>query len=491
MTDRLSESGYSFAVPALIMRWLGIEPPLAVATRRATVISSGFDIVADLFTFDGEMARNEAVATLQRRGREQGRELVLESCEIDVASFALLVTKEPTAEFLNVDETPTPNGVIDAKEFVESDMLQVEALSRFTGLRIIYCYGTSLSNPPLPEKSGTVHLFYRGRPPGVCNIGLVAEKLFGMDVWEDGKARIVNVPTRGRGRLIYEGETPIFQVLGSTYYQICLTHTTFHSSAREEIFRKLLGCMYRDLVECRNQKTEPVAEATAEDFASFGAIRATATIGELRNALEKLDCIIQDEEGKLADNLHALQTLAAVLKEMQELASSQVQDAKDTLAEKLGERQLLTVVLKATQDSEFIRGLRERLPRELGEIKNMEGVEAVRIVDDGVHIATTDIVLEHNGRRYNLGPFTIRLDPNGKSEAWSEVPRHTRGHHHPHIDRINLTCYGSATVAIAKYMSEFRFADATLIIMRWLHTYAPETTLHQLEEWPVEPDERR
>ncbi|MDO8584876.1 MAG: hypothetical protein Q7R85_02005 [bacterium] len=491
MTSPLFESGYAFAVPVLIMRWLGVELPTATATKRVTVVSNDFDIIVDLLTFTGEAASNEAVEMLQRRGREQGRELVLESCEIDVASFALLVAKEPNAELLNVDETPTSGGFIQAKPMVESDMRQVEALSRFAGLHFVYCYSTTISNPPFSEKAGTVHLFCQARPPGVYNSGMVVETLFGVQVWEDGQTRLVNMPTRGRGRLIIDGVTPIFQVLGSNYYQLCLTHTAFHGeAARETIFRKLLGCMYRDLVKASDRKTEPIVETNAEDFSGFVIIQAAAILGELQTTLERINALIRSEENELADKLHDQKVLAVLLEAMQ-VTSADIQDAEDKLADESRKQQLFTLRVKTMQDSEFVRGLHKRLPMELDEITKMDGVAAVRIVDSGVHIVTTDIILEDNGRRYNLGPFTIRLDPNGKIGVWSEAPRHSLGHHHPHVSRISLACFGNATVAIAKYMSEFRFAEAALVVMRWLNTYTPETTLHPLEEWLAEPDERR
>ncbi len=446
-----------FAVPVLLMRTLALKVPPGAVSQRMSAVAEDFDIVVDVFSFSGQRNRAAAIATLKKNAANRGVNLVSAVCNASGVACDMLVAAEPTAEEALEEEEGSSDELasylLAAKAFIESDMRQLRQFSRFTGLRIVYRHGTGYVRPALPEEPNTVRLILCGRPPGLYEMEMAVKDLFGIKVWKNGEVRYVNTPSRGRGRVIEESGNSVFQVMGRDYYQLCLTFSDAHDVVgREVIFRKLLGCMYRDLALDDVWKQTPWIETTEEEFAAFGRERAGKVLADLRKNLRTTEFNIEKLE--------------------------------DDLAKQLRERQVQITRIKAMENSAFVRDLHERLPREFGEMRHIEGVSAVRIVDDGVHLETESIVLEYGGRRYDLGPFVIRLDPtDGHVEVWSEAPRHAKGHHHPHINRKSLACYGNVTIPIAKFMAAYRFADAARIVMRWLKTYSPETTLIPIEEW--------
>src|SRR5690606_10370607 len=138
-------------------------------------------------------------------------------------------------------------------------------------------------------------------------------------------------------------------------------------------------------------------------------------------------------------------------------------------------------------EASFQQEVRERLPGELIAMRGLEGVANVEVVDDGIHLTSEPVTLVHEGVRYPMGTFTVRLDPEDCSvEAWNDDPLHPDGHHHPHVANKSLACYGNIGLALTKALAAYRYLDAATIAMRWLWTYSASTTLYKIEEWPSE-----
>lgn len=443
-----------FAVPVLLMRGLKLDPPKGGVRMMAPAVIEDFDIGVDVFAFLTRKARAKAIADLKKAAAGKGVELVPAVGTVSGAASDILVAATSKHERRDIADPPDGENFLTFKSYIESDLKQVEKFSRFTGLCVVYCHAGSIAQPSFPDQPGTVYLLQHHRPPGLWDRTMEVKDLFGIEVWKQGETRLVGSPTQGRGRVIEENGTCVFQVIGRNYYQLCLVHCELHEPPnREAIFRKLLGRLGRDLVENEGRKPERLPDTTDEELAAFGSEQAGRVLADLGKELGKTE--------------------------------AEVRRLEEELSGKLRERQGQIVRLKAMADSEFVRDLHERLPREFGAIRGIEGVAGVRLVDGGIHVETDPVVLEHRGRRYGLGPFIIRLDMSGKVEVWSEKPLHPKGHHHPHIDRVNLACYGNVTIAIDKFMSAYRFADAARLVMRWLKTYSPETTLIPIEEWPL------
>lgn len=450
---------YRIAVPTVLMRTLALPPPHGTDARRAPAVAEDFDLIVDVFAFSSQDELNLAVVKLKSDAAARGTTLVSVACSTDGTACDALVAAAGSIEECLLGDDPSHEKVSAIRPIIDAEKRHAEFLSRCTGMRVVCCYDRdAITQPPFPDEPETIRLFSWGRPPGIYARGsgssIEIKNLFGLPVWQDKGTRLIATPTRGRGRIVDGGGMPIFQVIGRNYYQLFLTTDDQHDAAnRERIFRKSLGILYRDLAE--EPKGEPAATATTDAMAAFAEESVARILRTLRK--KKQDC------DSAADLL--TKELTKMLRESEDFA----------------------VRIKTLTDSGFTQELRERIPRELEAIRAMDRVADVRIVDDGVHVETTTFTLAHGDVRRTLGPFVIRLDTDHHTvEIWSETPRHPKGHHHPHVDRKTLACFGNVSVTIAKAMVQYRFADAARIALQLLGNYSHKTTIIPLEEWPAD-----
>ncbi len=454
MTTKKQETRtYTFAVPALLARFLELDMPANAFVSHVDAEADGFTIAAYLYSFSTARAQTAAIAMLMRAANEKEKSLKTAACLIQNVAHELYVTETSSAE------RSCPDGKHDVefyqhhKVFLDGDFAHVVAFSHFVGFPIVFHYGHNLIHPPFaPTESRTMHLFSHSRPPGIPqkhDHGVT--QLFDLNVWQQGVRRFVNSPTPGRGRTIEQNGTSVFQVLGQNYYQLCLVPSDAHDlTNRDRIFTKLLEVVYRDFLD-HNGIDPEMPEATSETLAVFGENQASKILSELGEELKEADEKMKEVEQKFF--------------------------------ELFGKRNRLVQIIQAMSSSAFIQDLHNRLPSECTEIQNIEGVASVHLIHDGIQVKTKPIVIEHENAQYNLGPFTIHLEGKSNPAVWSEIPLHPKGHHHPHIDRQMLACYGNVTLAITKHMTAFRYADTIRLVLRWLNTYNPDTTLIPIEGW--------
>ncbi len=457
MAGQLLSSSHCFAVPTLIARRLRLNLPGVVSKKRVATICGGFEILAEVFVCNGNKCFKKVVALLLKHARQSGLALDSEFTQVDGVSTLLFYVKAPTVEARNLTKgNPDSTTSLLQEMFVGLDMRSVLRWAQYSGFRVVYCYNDleEVTQPPFLETPGTIYVFAYARPPGLSKMDLGVSELFRMKVWAKGETRMVEDPINGRGRVIEEDGIPIWQVLGSNYYQLCLTHSPLHNVLnREAIFRKLLDRLYLDLVQGGGRRAKKTLPLTAAEFVTFAEGAVDNTVHDLREQLEKME--------------------------------AEAQRIQEQLFEKLRERQDCVVRIKAMAESSFVQELKKGLPHAFKEIRSIEGVRDVAVVDDGLHLYTESIVLEDDDCKRNLGPFTVRLDSRGHVEVWSEAPRHPKGHHHPHISRVDLACFGNVSVALGKYMSMHDWSNAARLAMSWLRSYSKETTLYPLEEWPT------
>ena len=446
---------HAFAVPALLMRSLGLKIPSGANMTRMSAETDGFNIAVDLFSFRSARARNKAASAFVATAKQTGKTLEKVACLADNTATDLYVTVT-SAELSSPDEQNDRNFYLSFKEFIDPDFEHLKAVSRFFGLPIVLCHGHDIIQPPFPQtKDGRIYFFYCSRPPGAKpEIDMPVEELFGLKLWKHGEKRFIHPQTPGRGRVIEQNGVCVFQVLGRNYYQICLVpFDEHHPVNRDTIFVKLLEVLYHDLLEHNGTDLE-VAEATSEELVTFGEKQADKLLRDERDDLKKTEYAISKKEQELF--------------------------------ELLAKRDQSMRVIRAISADPFTSELHDRLPKECSEIKNVPHVSSVHIVDEAIQIKTTPIVITHENVNYDLGPFIIRLDNKGKPPVWSDNPKHPKGHHHPHLGRIQLACFGNITLAVAKHIAAFRYADATRLVIRWLHSYNPDNTLTLIEEWAPE-----
>jgi hypothetical protein len=450
LPKQVPELGRTFVIPAILHRRLPEDRRLVpAATAKAAVL--GIPLEVEVFDYEDETRAKEAWDAVTAAYAVAGLTVAAGDASNETFSAPAVTLAEPRVE--EVHESDGPDDLVAAyRTTIRLDCRTLGRLSRATGLRIRYCTSRHVIQPPYPDEPDVVHVLLGLRPPGhFRTFSVKVRELFGRKAWSDGEERMVHGPTQWRGRTIASGGTPLFQVIGRNYYQIPLLLSD-HSNVfeRSAIWDGLMAIMAEDILR-------PPSDATpsgADDVEAAARAMADGRSDELRERVRRAN-----------DDLERLQR---------------------EFTEKLREREERIRSLKALERDAV--GVGERCRDDIARLRPMDGVEDVRIdPEDGLLVTTGPIVIERDGRRYDLGPFRIHLAADGDVAVWSEAPRHPKGHHHPHVDRVSLECFGDVTLAVAKLATGYRFADAVALIMRWLRSYRPETTLIPLEEFPSEP----
>lgn len=451
--EKAPELKKGFAVGGLLLRRLyGPKLPSFDGWMQVTALGIKTDVLT--FIFPDEASAEEGWKGLKADFQKRGLEVSAVNGEGDGFAGAVMALSEPSVEerFFGEDDS---NLRCSQRATINTDIEALKRFSRLTGLRVRYCLGQHITQPPLPNEGDALNIMMMLRPPG--NFRPSSQRLkevFGQKLWADGETRWAAGPTAWRGRLVAAEGIPLFQVLGENAYQMALfLSDNGNLFARGAVWTEMLALLARDLLS--NAETAEAPEAQIEDLQSRVREMITKRTGEVRGGLETIDFELSELQRKLT--------------------------------EKLRERDIQVTHLKALEREAADRT--ERSVEDFARLRAMkDDIVAIHAnAEDGLMVETVPIELDREGRRYGLGPFRIQISPEGLVAVWSETPKHPDGHHHPHIDKTHLECFGNATLAIAKLATAYRFADAIEMILRWLRSYRPETTLIPLEEFPSEP----
>jgi hypothetical protein len=448
---------YSFAVPIILLRTFGFAREAAQKKwQRKATLNGIFTCTVRVFAYRRRMDAERMKARIITAMNERGVSYEVKPEIIEGRSLDVCFMRDPEVREV-VEKDFERQHVTDGQEVVAKlDMKMFELLSAVTGCRIDFNHFGGAVRAPQRGDERTITYFAHARPPGVREPGhsLLVKDIDGLPVWTGGGARCVLAVTKGRGRIVSIGGAQVLQVLGRNYYQLQLTYSEHHDSAnRAVLIMKIANALLQDLEE--NPSPAP--------FTRSGERSVTAL-------------------HEFAEGLVGRQ-LESVRKEAKEVDFDIIM-LQEKLAEKLLEQRNLAVTMNALRESSLQEELRKRLPGELSALRKLDGITRVEVVEEGIHLTTEPIVLEHEGERYPMGVFTIRLDPqNCKVEAWTDAPLHPDGHHHPHVGKIELSCYGNVGLALIKAMAAYRYLDAGTITMRWLRSYNEATTLYRIEEW--------
>ncbi len=451
--EKAPEIKTEFAVCELLLRRLPV-PQRPLSSDQAKIIALGIALDAHVYRFSDADQASEAWKRLATAlGERQLRVIAVTGAQIDGSSTTpIMVLEEPAAEQRFIGEDT--DGLVAAhRAMIRTDMEVMERFSRLTGLCVHYCLAKHVVQPPMPHEHGVLNIHVGARPPGHYQIFSQAVKnLFGCDVWGDGEERKVHGPTSWRGRLVSAEGVPIFQVLGNNAYQFVLVLAECSSGLRRvKLWEEMLSLLARDLAEAHD---DALPEPTAEELQRCVREMAESRSVEIRQGLEKIDYELDDLQRKLAEKLRQRLTQVTSLKALEHEA----------------------VALAERTADDFVR------------LRSMPDVAAIHAnPEDGLMVETVPIALERDGRRYDLGPFRIHVAPDGQVAIWSESPKHPDGHHHPHIDKTSLECFGNITLAVAKLATAYRLAETVEIVIRWLRSYRPELTLIPLEGFPSQP----
>lgn len=135
--------------------------------------------------------------------------------------------------------------------------------------------------------------------------------------------------------------------------------------------------------------------------------------------------------------------------------------------------------------------------RELDLLSNFEWVESMTVDDHHLTVRTKDVVIEHDGERYNLGQFKLLLARN-KLTGVLEGARHPTQlltiigprvyeadgqYYHPHIPHVDRDdpCYGEAEAPFCNAIKAGLISDAMLVIWSFLNTYNNSSPMCNIE----------
>ncbi len=149
----------------------------------------------------------------------------------------------------------------------------------------------------------------------------------------------------------------------------------------------------------------------------------------------------------------------------------------------------------AVTDAELraLRELREtetsRYRDELGRMLEVPGVARVSVERDAVAIFTESIVVEYEGRRYEIGEFRLDLFFNGllRLRNLRNTGRYDL-YDHPHV-RDGEPCLGNIGDGLAKLIASSQFSVAARVLIEYLHGYDPRDAYCEIHHWKeVTPD---
>lgn len=344
--------------------------------------------------------------------------------------------------------------LVDLPEVPLQASMVLAHLALATGFRFKLVFSNHRTKPPGPREPGLVHVYVGPVPPGPVQETRVT-RLFDVQLVPYGDLALRYTSPNVAGQKLCDTNDEVYaHVWGSTFWLNLPIQrkSQLRLMAAEDLFVKAFVPAWNAFVA---QKRERAPALKVGDYPVFEA-HVRKRMGEVREQWQE-DLKAQDE------NIERL---------MQELTSAH------------GNRMMFASALDG-----FERVTGEQLATlkdDWEEIRRQPLVQALRIEGDGLHVETKDVHIEHEGKRYRIGKFTIRYPFNGHVSTWAHEPAHPKGVMHPHISPEGAVCYGNVTTALARAAGHGRTAEAVDLVLRWLTDgYDPVGAQTKVEEWPL------
>src|SRR3989338_10743605 len=314
----------------------------------------------------------------------------------------------------------------------------------------LHCNGDSYRDP-FPDEPCVYNIFVSAAPTGEKSFRYLAKVL---DKWlGDPDYKYLGpdaVP--GRGYVLTDpadSKQKIIQIVGNNIFFLfpCIE---VYSHGIEVIFQEALAMAWN----CAHYKKLEKEE------------EPTISQEEVKEAIERW-------MGR------PLESLGEIIKERMD----KVEDAQNKLNKKLSN----LAFLLSTRESLLnpTDGPKPDYGQEYERLVSDSRIKNMRMADDGIIIVTNSILSEHEGHKYDLGVFSVRINKLGVLSIWCEKTTHPKGIPQPHMQLDGAVCFGNATRAIQQAAAELRIADAFTFVLEWLeYGHAPEYALNKIQEWP-------
>lgn len=133
----------------------------------------------------------------------------------------------------------------------------------------------------------------------------------------------------------------------------------------------------------------------------------------------------------------------------------------------------------------------EELGNEFDQLMASRYVSSVKSGKGYIDVFTVPIFIDHEGRRYEIGRFRLRLSDNGEiGIANIANTALTTAWDHPHISPQHGPCFGNLNESLAKYLGKRQFAAAVSLLYRFLEQYNPHRGVQDIRKWKEVKRER-
>jgi len=348
----------------------------------------------------------------------------------------------------------------DARDAYRRVLTEFSALS---GLTVNFRADMIGIREPFPSIGRIIDLIDSAVPTGEVQDVRYVGKAFG--VWIAGPSTEVATlaPTPGRGIVaVDDRKQPVLQLVGNSWYALVPMMKNFNGETSVSIMKAILDAGFRAWSAEREKASSARGRKRSVGRRKFVGF-ASLWVGSV-------PLMARIEEKDLVDRIGEKQRELLAL-----------------------ERQLL--LLRATAQG-FVRSdvylsAKPRLSKDYRRIQRMPEVALLTLDESGIQVESRTLYHEHEGQRYELGEFAVRVSLTGAVSVWCLRPAHPDGEPHPHYPKHGTPCFGNAVEAIRKAGVEMRVADAFDYVFRWLtEGYCPQTTVRSIAEWPVVPPPR-
>lgn len=335
-------------------------------------------------------------------------------------------------------------------------------MQMFNGLTRRKAYLHFVEGPgcfPYPD-NGDIHFVVGATHPGAYS-DISRSHVCGIRVHETGRYIRLYGATRGVGFVVKDDKgSEIAQVVGSTVYLFVPNpeKLTFLFSGTEgrDLYSRIIDASWAAMAGGKEPKAVPINSLRSYRRRTANSFKTMESILGLH--LASLDVKIKE----------ATERLRALYVE------------KETY-----------VRMQAFHKARREEDVREFPKRDWNRMRKHPLVERMLWVDDAVHVHTGPIVFEHDGRRFDLGRFIIRMEAGYTPSVWAIDHKHPARAMHPHISKTGITCFGNISAALAQAAGEGRAADTLDLMLSWLQDgYDPNLADTKIEEWPALEEEQ-
>lgn len=378
-------------------------------------------------------------------------------------AHGLLFTIYAAESKVTFDIDPTISGWMTKYPLIDDDVRKaVHEFSRITDQPVTLHITRGGAVPPYEDDR--FHIVINGWPAGDAKeIGI--SRLFNTYITEPGRQYSIEGPARGRGGVVRDREPDgaIFaQVIDRTAYLFLPWQKELFSlyGGEGNLFRRSLATVWNAV----EQGTLTVPEE-----------RVLTDPNACQQTVYDFSAAIDDEHKR------SIKRVEAELKDLEEQYLHKLAELRSWRAFQHGDALLV-------EERERMFGGPEGRSRAWKRLLDDPLVEKLAVVEDGYHLTTTPITIEHGGKRYPLGRFVIRASLSGNVTAWCLDSTHPRRIAHPHLSETGTVCFGNITLRIKEEAIVFRdFAKVFGLALEWLvDGYEPSIASHKIEEWPSE-----